>query len=118
MVRARNFVSQTTECARCWPVSAALASPLPGRHELSTPHTGTAAFGFRFRLEVVGRVLAVIERPPFADEPIVDAFAAGVAHGEQPVVPITGVARRIRLALLEGTLSAIPRRSGRTATPV
>ena len=49
----------------------------------------TPAFGFGFRLKVVGRILAVVERPTFADEPTVDVFAARVAHGQQPGLSIT-----------------------------
>ena len=61
-------------------------------HELAAPYTGSLAFGFGFRREVVAGVLAVVERPSLADKPIVDVFAAGVAHGQQSAVPIASVA--------------------------
>jgi hypothetical protein len=45
----------------------------------------------------VQQVPAIVERPPLTDEPIVDVFAAGVAHGQQPVVTITSVADAVDL---------------------
>ena len=69
-----------------------LAAPLPGRHELAAPDTGSLAFGFDFRREIVAGVLAVVERPAFADEPVVDVFAARIANGQEPAVAIASMA--------------------------
>jgi hypothetical protein len=74
------------------PRSAAFCAPLPRRGELAAPDSGAIALGVRFSPQVVRRVLAVIERPTLAHDPLVDAFAIDVAHRQQPVVSITGVA--------------------------
>jgi hypothetical protein len=68
-----------------------------GGHEFASPDTGTLPLGFGFRRQIVGRVLAVVECPSLADEAVVDAFAAGVALGQQPAVAITGVADALDL---------------------
>lgn len=78
-------------------MSAACRAPLPGRGEIAAPDAGAGALGCRLGVKVVGGVLAVVERPSLADEPIVDVFAARVAHGQQPAVSIAGVADALDL---------------------
>ena len=68
----------------CWPVSADCWRHSPGRRELASPDPGAGALGLALGLQVVRRVLAVIQRPALADDTLVLILAADVADGQRP----------------------------------
>ena len=64
---------------------------------------------------VVRRVLAVIQRPALANDPLVDALAADVAHRQQSGLAVAGVADALDLSAVQALPQ--PLRRGAAARP-